>query len=69
MNQPAEFACAECGGVFEQIRTDEDAEREYEDLGFVPGHERVVLCHDCWIKIMEWAESKGWTGPEWRKYR
>jgi DNA-directed RNA polymerase subunit RPC12/RpoP len=67
----AEFICAECGFVFEQISSDEhvDAEHEYEDLGFVPGRERVVLCHDCWIKFMERIESKGWMDPKWRKYR
>jgi DNA-directed RNA polymerase subunit RPC12/RpoP len=49
------FRCGMCGGTFEQLRTDEEAEEEARRLYGVDkastDPDMGVVCHDCWLKL------------------
>lgn len=50
-----QYRCAECRGVFNKGRSDEEAMAEAESNGFggVPAQEMVVVCDDCYNHIVE----------------
>lgn len=48
-----EFKCAICGDVFEEGRSQEDAEKEFEEnFGVKMDHSNVdIVCSDCYVKM------------------
>lgn len=51
---PGTFTCENCGGTYDKIRSDEEADAEFHAL--IPDDHlesgRVAVCHDCWLGIM-----------------
>ena len=46
------FKCAKCGGVFEKIITEEEAEKEMLEIwGNIPEEERIIICDNCFKSI------------------
>ena len=52
-----EYQCADCGGIFEKGRSDEEAKNEakelfgIEDEDIEQGNDVAVICDDCFKKI------------------
>jgi hypothetical protein len=49
---PNQYECAACGGIFDKVGSDEDADKEY--AGLFPTHSdepRAVVCDDCFKKM------------------
>ena len=68
IDQNKEFICALCQGTFHMGRTDDEAIKERE--GLFPGeNDWALTCEDCFIVIMERAETSGLQkSDDWRKY-
>jgi uncharacterized protein with PIN domain len=51
---PNEYRCAECEGVFEKGWSEEEAKAEAAKNRFdaFPQEEMVIVCDDCYKKIM-----------------
>jgi hypothetical protein len=52
------YSCAECGGLFEKNPewTDADAEAEALAVGFDLDDDCVMVCHDCYVRLMAVSE-------------
>ncbi len=63
MNQRSSdfFTCGHCGNAFQKGRSDEEAIKEHHLVfGDVPPpEEQVIICEDCWVKIIIWAQDVG----------
>jgi hypothetical protein len=47
------YTCAGCGGVFEKIRTDDEAMAEAtETFGPALGDDVAVVCEDCYKRLV-----------------
>lgn len=53
-----EYQCANCDGIFQRGWPEEAALADREANGF-SGMECVVVCDDCYRKIMQWARATG----------
>lgn len=53
------YQCDQCGGVFEQGWTDDEAQAEASANGWsqIPAIEMAVVCDDCYKEIMNWAKQ------------
>lgn len=52
------FLCTSCGGAFENTWSDEEAEKaSKEQFGDIPEDEKVVVCEDCYYKLLEQAKK------------
>ena len=55
--KPNEYQCADCGGIFEKGRSDEEAKNEakelfgIEDEDIEQGNDVAIICDDCFKKI------------------
>lgn len=49
---PNQYECAVCGGLFDKVRSDEEADKEYAELFAAYADEpREVVCDACFKKI------------------
>ena len=66
-----EYKCARCGNVYEKGWSDEEAEKEANEIwGNIPKEERVVICDNC--RIYQCPHCNFWhltSKPEGRKFR
>ena len=47
-----EYKCQLCGGIFEKVWSNEEAENEMKELwGELKEEERVVICDDCFKMV------------------
>lgn len=68
-NAHPSFTCAECGGEFEKEWSDEESLEEARVNGFDPDNEEtVVVCDDCYRKIMEVDPLFGYARPPGRPW-
>ena len=51
MTKPNEYQCANCGGIFDSVWSEEEALAEKSANGF-DGMDCVVVCDDCYRAIM-----------------
>lgn len=48
MKQENEYQCAYCENIYEKGWSDEEAEKEVNEIwGEIPENERMVICDDC----------------------
>lgn len=66
MTPPESFTCSACGGVFACAATEAEADAEalavwgVADASTKP-EQMAIVCRDCFVAIMEWAEAQRMT--------
>jgi len=65
MSDPKPSTCANCGGTFTALQSDQDAVAEAEIVfgRELPPADRATLCDDCYREFLVWFEKTKRESP------